>query len=307
MLSVMKGAMMLRKAHSLIGNKIHAVDGDMGHVDDFYFEDNDWIVRYMIVRTGPWFFGKHVMLSPTVIRDLAWDEGTLFVDLTQEQIKNSPDLDLAKPVTREQEMELARYYQWPTYWLGAPAGAVDAPAANMGLAATGVPAMGIPPADIATTGVPSYLANDISNTGIASAGQSNMDIANTEETKVEAELRRAAQAKGLLHYLRGVKEVTGYHIEATDGEIGHVEDFFIDEENWQIQYLLVDTGNWLPGRKVLISPDWITDIIWADSQVQVNATREQVKNSPEFDPRGAVDRHYETALYGHYGFPPYWV
>jgi uncharacterized protein YrrD len=298
---------MLRKAHTLIGNKIHALDGDMGHVADFYFDDQDWTVRYMIVRTGSWFSEKHVMLSPAVIRDLAWDDKTLFVDLTQKQLKNSPDLDLAKPVTREQEMELASYYRWPRYWVGAPAGAIDPVAANMGLAATGVPAMGSVPVGVPTRDAPSHLVNDISSTDIADAGQSNTDITNSGESKVDAELRRAAQATGLDHTLRGVKEVIGYHIEANDGEIGHVEDFFIDEENWQINYLLVDTGNWLPGRKVLIAPDWITDISWSDSQVRVNATREQVKNSPEFDPRGAVDRHYESALYGHYGFPPYWV
>jgi len=293
----MKGAEMLRRAHRLIGNRIHAIDGDMGHVDDFYFDDADWIVRYMIVRTGPWFFGKQVMLSPFLIRDLAWDEDALYVDLTQDQIKNSPDLDLAKPVTREQEMELASYYRWPTYWLGAPAGAVDPVAANMGIAPAGIP----------SRDVPSELANDISSTDISSASQANTEIANTGETKTEAELRRAAQAHGLRYNLRGVKEVTGYHIAATDGEIGHVEDFFIDEADWRIYYLLVDTRNWLPGRRVLISPDWITDIVWADSQVHVNATREQVKNSPEIDPTGAVDRRYETTLYGHYGFPPYWV
>jgi hypothetical protein len=287
---------MLRKAHGLIGTKIHAVDGNMGHVDDFYFDDLDWIVRYMIVRTGSWFAEKQVMLSPSVIREVAWEEEALYVDLTQDQVKESPDLDLEKPVTREQEMELARYYRWPSYWLGAPTG----------VAATGIPAAGIPPMSIPTTGVPSHIANDITSTGISDADVSNRE-ANTGETKTEAELRRAAQAQGLHHYVHGVKEVTGYHIAATDGEIGHVDDFFIDEENWQIHYLLIDTGNWLPGRKVLISPNWITAIVWEDSEVRVNVAREQVKNSPEYDPRGAVDRRYESDLHMHYGFPPYWV
>jgi hypothetical protein len=177
----------------------------------------------------------------------------------------------------------------------------------MGLAAAGVPALGIAPMGVPTRAVPSHLANDISNTDIADNGRSSTDIANNEETKVAAELRRAAQAKGLDYALRGVREVTGYHIKANGDGIGHVEDFFIDEGNWQIYYLLVDTGNWLPGRKVLISPDWITDISWSDSQVRINATREQVQNSPEFDPDGGMNRKYESALYKHYGLPPYWV
>jgi uncharacterized protein YrrD len=280
----MKGADMLRKAHTLIGIKIHALDGDMGHVDDFYFDDEDWTVRYMIVRTGAWFLGKQVMLSPSVIRDLGWEEGALYVDLTQDQLKNSPDLDLEKPVTREQEMELAKYYRWPTYWPVVPGRVFNTPISNLGTASTGM------------------LNPDISSTDIPNPDLLNREVSNTAETKTEAEVRRAAQAGGLRH-LRGVKEVTGYHITATDGEIGHVEDFFIDEESWQIHYLLVDTGNWLPGRKVLISPNWITGISWADSEVIVKVTREQVKDSPEYDPRGSIDRHYENSLYGYYGFP----
>jgi uncharacterized protein YrrD len=307
---------MLRRAHSVIGTKIHALDGNLGHVDDFYFDDLKWIVRYMIVRTGSWFADKHVMLSPSAIRDVVWEEPAVYVDLTQEQIKNSPDLDLEKPVTREQEMELVRHYQWPSYWAGGPAGAIDPVAANMGIGAMGVPGMGVLPSasilppDRPAHGLsdhPGHIINDISSTGVSDTELLNSDIANSGESKTDAELRRAAQAKGLHHYLRGVKEVTGYHIAATDGEIGHVDDFFIDEEKWQIQYILVDTSNWLPGRKVLISPQWIRDIVWDDSQVRVNVTREQIKNSPDYDPRETVERTYEGKLHQHYGFPPYWA
>jgi uncharacterized protein YrrD len=303
---------MLHRAHSLIGVKLHALDGDIGHIDDFYFDDLKWTVRYMIVRTGSWFSEKHVMLSPSAVRDVVWDEHAVYVDLTQEQIKTSPDLDLEKPVTREQEMELARYYQWPTYWLGSPVGVVDTPAANMGLATTAVPGygvapMGIPPATPSTPRISEHIANDIFSTGVSEEGLVNREVANSPELKTEAEVQRAAQAEGLHHYLRGVKEVTGYHIAASDGEIGHVEDFFIDEESWRIEYLLVDTRNWLPGRKVLISPNWIDSIVWEDSQVRVRASREQVKSSPEYEPRETVERAYEGRLHEHYGFPPYWA
>jgi uncharacterized protein YrrD len=294
---------MLRRAHGLIGAKIQAVDGNMGHVDDFYFDDLEWIVRYMIVRTGSWFSEKQVMLSPTVVRDVVWEEEALYVDLTQDQVKSSPDLDLAKPVTREQEIELARYYRWPAYW---PAGAA-AGIGTMGAPGAGIFPMGVAPTDTRGADVPSEIVNDISSTDISNANLFNQGEANTAETKAEAELNRAAQAQGLHHELHGVKEVTGYQLAATDGDIGHVDDFFIDEESWQINYLLVDTGGWLSGRKVLISPKWITEIRWEDSDVRVNATREQVKNSPEYNPHGTIDRRYESDLHTHYGFPPYWA
>jgi len=84
--------------------------------------------------------------------------------------------------------------------------------------------------------------------------------------------------------LRSTRQVTGYHIHAADGEIGHVEDFIVDDEDWTIRFLVVDTTNWLPGKTVLLSPQWIKRLDWADSGVYYNLTRESVENSQEFDP-----------------------
>jgi len=297
---------MLRKAHTMMGTKLHALDGEIGRIDDLYFDDLTWVIRYMIVRTGSWLSEKDVMLSPTSVRDVVWDDDAVYVDLTKQQIQESPDLDAQKPVTREQELELVRHYRWPSYWADGPTSATNT---NWGIGTTGIPAMGVMPVGTDRplgdrTPRPDHLVNDVSSTGISDSYTGSEDIANSPELKTEAELERAANATGLHHYLRGVKEVTGYHIAASDGEIGHIEDFFVDEEGWQIEYLLVDTGNWLPGRKVLISPGWITHIVWEDSQVHVKATREQVKNSPEYDPNAAVDRRYEERLHNHYGYRP---
>jgi hypothetical protein len=104
-----------------------------------------------------------------------------------------------------------------------------------------------------------------------------------------------------------VEEVTGYHIQATDDEIGHVEDFLVDDHSWTIRYLAVDTRNWLPGKKVLVSPDWAETIDWGQSKVMVKLTRDQIKNSPAYDPSTPVDRAYEARLYDYYHRSRYWV
>ena len=111
----------------------------------------------------------------------------------------------------------------------------------------------------------------------------------------------AEQPEGDPH-LRSVNEVIGYHIDATDGEIGHVEDFLADDESWALHYMVVDTKNWLPGRKVLVSPEWITDVIWSDQKVIVKVTREAVENSPEYDPETPMKPENEDSLLKHYGF-----
>lgn len=108
-------------------------------------------------------------------------------------------------------------------------------------------------------------------------------------------------------HLRSTAEVTGYHIAASDGDIGHVEDFILDTENHVLRYLVVDTRNWLPGgKKVLISPQWIDDVRWADAKVSVDLTQESIENSPAFDPSQPVNRELEENLYDYYGRPKYW-
>jgi len=124
-----------------------------------------------------------------------------------------------------------------------------------------------------------------------------------EEAEQEAE--KEADETNDTH-LRSAKEVMGYRIRTTDDEIGHVEDFIIDERPWTIRYMVVDTRNWLPGRKVLVAPDWIDSVDWLEKQVSVDLTKEQVKNSPEYDPAAPVNREYEMQLYDFYGRPKYW-
>jgi hypothetical protein len=95
--------------------------------------------------------------------------------------------------------------------------------------------------------------------------------------------------------------VTGYRIRATDGDIGHVEDFLLDDECWAIRYLVVRTGHWLSGREVLLAPAWIERVDWHHSEVHVTVTRAQLEKSPEYDPSRRVEPEYERQLHDHYG------
>lgn len=107
--------------------------------------------------------------------------------------------------------------------------------------------------------------------------------------------------------LRSSKNVTGHTIQAIDDTIGHVDDFIIDDESWTIRYLVLDTKNFLPGKKVVISPEWIDRISWEDSKVFVNLNREAIENAPEFDKDEGITREYETRLYDHYKQRGYWI
>lgn len=106
-------------------------------------------------------------------------------------------------------------------------------------------------------------------------------------------------------HLRSIAAMTGRHIDATDGEIGHVEDFLVDDAGWAIRYLKVDTKNWWPGERVLIAPQSVQDIDWAERLIHLNVNRDKVKGSPSYDPSVAVDGAYDEKFLTYYGI--HWV
>ncbi len=108
-------------------------------------------------------------------------------------------------------------------------------------------------------------------------------------------------------HLRSTHEVTGYHLQALDGEIGHIEDFVIDDETWAIRYLIVGTKNWWPAKKVLVSPLWIERVSWSESKLFLNLSCESIKRSPEYTEESLLTRDYETGLHRHYDRKAYWI
>ncbi len=102
-------------------------------------------------------------------------------------------------------------------------------------------------------------------------------------------------------------EIEGMKVAATDGEIGKIVDLYFDDERWGVRYLVVNTGGWLSGRNVLISPRSLQGRGWAEDAVRVALTREQVENSPPIETARPVSRHYEVAHAMYYGYPYYWT
>lgn len=249
---------MLRSTKELRGYTIRAIDGDIGKVHEFYFDDLAWIVRYLVVDTGKWLPGRKVLLWPGVLGQPDWETQSLPVGLTKEQVEYSPVIGTDEPVSRQMEVDLHTYYGWTPYWRG------------------GLPVFGLRAAAAAEMIVPSAEEKD-----------------KTEEKEADP-------------HLRSTREVIGYHIQARDGEIGHVEDFVVDDEAWFIRYLVIDTRNWLPGRKVLVAPAWAEQVSWVERKVHVDLGHETIKNGPEFNPSMPVNREYEVRLYDYYGRPYYW-
>ena len=245
---------MLYEAKTLKGYQLHSQDGDIGKVEEFYFDDHHWTVRYLIADTGSWLTDRQVLISPYALVAVNKEEKYISVNLTKKQIEDSPPLSQDKPVSRQFEESYFEHYGWPVYWGG-----------------------------VYMWGANPYIVPD------------------------PKPWKSPVKHEKWDHHLRSTHDVSGYNIQATDGEIGHVDDFIIDEKTWAIRYLVVDTRNWWPGKKVLISPQWIERVSWNESKVFVNLPREDIKRSPEYTEGFLLTLDYEIGLHQHYNRQGYWV
>lgn len=239
---------MFRSLSELINYKVGTVGGNEGRVSDFLFDDKERTVRYIVVKTGGWLLGKEVLISPVAVDSIDNESSSLKTILSSEAIEDAPGIEADLPVSRQKEIELVSYYNWPMYW----------------------------------TPLPPVAAAD---------GEVAVEEVATEEWDP---------------HLRSTKEVLGYSINCIGDSMGHVEDMIVDLDTWVIRYLVIDTSNWLPGKKVIVGFDWLTDIRWEDNSVFVDLTRKQIETAPPFDPKIPVNREYEITLYDFYGRPTYW-
>ena len=131
-----------------------------------------------------------------------------------------------------------------------------------------------------------------------------MLAADRDRTRVSAE--KSATSLGDAH-LRSDEEVRGYHVQGSDEAIGHIEDFIVDDETWQVRYLVVNTRNWWFGKHVLVAPQWASRISWEENKVYIDLSRQTIKDSPEWNPSSAINREYDRRLHDHYGRSAYWL
>jgi len=260
---------MLRNTKSLYNFELRARDGILGKVKDFFFDDLRWNLRYAVVDAGAWLASRNVLISTAALTGSEWDNKILDVALTKEQVKGSPSVDTEEPVSREDESTLNRYYGWPNYWVGGYG--VGGVALSEGVAIPVPEFAGAGP--VAGVAIPRPMRGRVAPDG---------DPA-----------------------LRSADEVTGYHIEALDGSIGHVEDFLVDDRTWDVRYIVIDTRNWLPGKKVVISPEWIGDVKWSESTVYIDLPREDIERSPTYDESKPMSFSYSESLHDHYERPHY--
>lgn len=233
---------MIHSVNSLSGFSIRATDGEIGSVNDVYFDDQQWVARYLVIETGGFFSRRKLLVSPYAVVRIDWIERHIDVSLTREQVKSSPDIDTDRPVSRQQEMTFLAYYGFPLYW-GGP-----------------------------------LLWGERAYPAVSMAAASREDAAARELREREQQERATAD-----EHLRSAREVIGYTAQAIDGAIGHIDDFLLDEQSWAIDYAVVDTRDFWPGKHSVLPREWIERVEWAERKVYLTSKRAAVKEGPDYD------------------------
>ena len=227
---------MIARGKELKKTAIHATDGDIGKLHDIYFDDAHWTIRYLVIATSAsWLGGRKIRISPGSILPSDGPGETLSLNLTREQIRNSPDIETDQPVLRQHENEFAHDYVWPVGPVGR------------------FPATGMAGSSYLYTG------SHYSHTTLP----------------VETTAEPATVKPEYDPHLRSAREVSGYHVSASDGEIGRVEDFEYELGAATVRGLVIDAGSWVVGRTILIPVHAITEIR-EDRVVQLRNSRSEL-------------------------------
>jgi hypothetical protein len=213
---------MLKSLKNLKKNGIETKNGDARPIKDFLSDDVRLKVQYIKVDTDGWLPGRTIMIS-TQTAGKPTGDNQLPVNLTTDQIRDSPIHERDKPIDRQYEKDLSGHYGWQPYW------------------------------------------ND----------------------------------EGKTQNLISMNEVMKYHINALDGEIGHAEDLIIDDADWSIRYLVVDTSNWNPNAKrTLIPTNWINTLDITAKKIDMNVNKDKVKDSPEYNLQDMLSREDAAKTHG---------
>jgi uncharacterized protein YrrD len=223
---------MIQNTKELYGHKLKATDGEIGKIKDFYFDDQTWVVRYLVADTGSWLTGRKVLLSPHAFGRWDRNEKTLQINLTRQRIEDGPSIDSQLPVSRQFETDYYNHFGWPTYWTGG---------------------------------------------GLWGAGALPVSMPIAKEA-FESDLHEHDDDD---KHLRSSESVQGYAIHATDGEIGKVSGFLVDDQSWSILHIAVEAGHWYRGKEILVPVAQIERISYEDSQVLVRLDKSAIQETED--------------------------
>ena len=247
---------MLYRGRNICDNNLRAIDGVVGKIQDIYFDDQSWSVRYLVVDTGSWLNRGQILISPQALRGVSRAPDEFSTALTRRDVEDCPRPESHLPVSRQYEKRLHKHYAWEPYWLN---------------------------------------PRDTRGGMYAFPGNKKPSSMQSEESVEDRAMRNEMQNQVDAH-LRSLKEICKYGIHATDGSIGEITDLLIDNDTWRVTHLVAVTKTWFPDKHVVIDKGVVHHISVFDRSVSVNMTREDVRLSPEYHYEMTIDEAYQKDI-----------
>lgn len=276
---------MLQNANDLLNFLVFGNDGYLGPVRDLYFEDSEWIFRYIVIEMAEPEISSRHLISPLSIKEIRWDRKEIYVNLNSDKVRNSPEIDINLPISLQNEMAIRRYYEWPSYW--GQSEFFDPPPLR-GLEKPTIPFDD----DRSAEETPDLFGED--------EDYEHLRLEPQDDEFTETEFGHSEEDVDYSNNLRSFLDISGYRLQTSDSDSSFVIDLFFTTSDWIVKYLVINLGNDHSGELVLLTLHWVTEINWSKSHIFLSLTQEQLQNAPRFSLDQIISLDFERKINNYY-------
>ncbi len=283
---------MLRHASELYGFTAQCEDGIIGTLGDLYFDEEEWQIRYAAIQIEEPIQTRTALVSVTALGKPDYKKGVIPISLPREKVYNSPETDVDLPVTREYEVALHRYYEWPVYW--GQVSFLDTPRTK-GMADPSIPFEGgVQPGEYEREAPDSYNYDE----GDYEASQALASGEPDDDELKQLEFAEPAEDRTYSQYIHSTRRIRDYTLQTTDEQNVSCGDVLVDESDWTVRYLVVRPRLTVQDRHVLLPIQQIREVRAATAEILLGLSQEDLDDSPEYNKKRPQD--YERNLYAFY-------
>lgn len=282
---------MLIPASSLIDYSIRGIDGYVGNLQDLYMDDWQWIIRYLVVEISENLEPVKYLISPFSLGKADHQSKEISVALTLPKIKNSPLFQTDLPISRQYELALRRYYEWPDYWEQTsftdppPAGISQKEEITLDEVGKPIKEQSLPPD-----------SEDV----LSDTSQNLIPDEPDDQEITEAEFGLPEEEVQFNTELRSFQELKGYRIQTADNDISALEDLFIEESDWSSRYLMINLHNSSEDQMILLTFQYVQQIDWGTKRIFISLSQQQIQNAPRYITGNPITLDFEKKVYAYF-------
>jgi len=281
---------MLQNGSQFLDFVLFGSDEYIGAIRDLYFDDWKWIIRYVVVELTEPDPSPNVLISPLPFVKVDNARKEIMVNLQIDKIRKSPEIDTDLPISRQYEIALRRYYEWPEYW--GQTYFLD----TQDIIKTGDE--DTLPMDEVGKAVPDRV--DDPDEGVTDTSMEFIPDEPEDEEIIEEEFGRSEEDVTYSHELRSFKEIKYYYLQTTNAGHSTIEDFIIDTSDWSIKYLIINLRNSLNNEFVLITPELLQQIDYGATRIFSSLSQEQLENAPRYKLDTPISADFEKLVFNYY-------